>query len=459
MINETIHSLSFILAIFFLSIFFVILTLKSLNKKLKKRYLIINSTAIILLIFVWILSNSSSENIINHIRKLSLTNDRDSLYLALNIYHDNSGKIEKKEIGSELYSAVAYYYIRRNDSDTKYCLDSAFFYYCLLFDNFDYSRISQKDKMNFKIACILPLYKKTLAESDYPKALFYLESAYKFIPEKTCNLDITSDSLSNLIKEIKTKVEVNNLSKTYILSIAINEYSYNHTYKELKKLINPISDSDSIISVLISKYQNFKKEYCNVFRLYNSNATLDSIEYYFKKMIKQIDNNDVLVLILNGHGYNDNLFLYESGFVPYDGRLDKSYTLLSYQRLLRFIESINSYVTFAIIDACYSGSIMNEEGRNNFKENEPRGRWILTSGRGNELSEDYTGKSNGPLASIIIDYLKKVKDSVDLNKLGMDIIDKFNKDLPLKQKPIFESIKSIGHYNGRYYLKRNKNYR
>lgn len=181
----------------------------------------------------------------------------------------------------------------------------------------------------------------------------------------------------------------------YLFIIGINDYQY------WPKLYNAVSDVNSLVGVLMSRY-NFKFE--NITVIKNEQATRSNIYKGLRSLIEKIKPTDNLVLYYSGHGYFDEL-LSEGYWVPVDARKGNTGDYLSNSDILKIVKNINSQHTFLIADACFSGSLFGDTKRG-YAENveKYRSRWGLASGR-LEVVSDGTEGTNSPFASMLIKYL------------------------------------------------------
>jgi uncharacterized caspase-like protein len=186
--------------------------------------------------------------------------------------------------------------------------------------------------------------------------------------------------------------------KNYLFAIAIDRYKY---YPSLN---NAVKDVEEIIRILTELYQ-FEKE--DVFKLFNEEATEDSIDEKFLELVDKVKEEDNLLVFYSGHGYyRENVK--EGYWIPSDGRKDKVSDYITNANLIRYVQNIKSHHLLMVVDSCFSGALVEKLRGNNTSEKLPSRR-VFASGRTETVSDGLPGQ-NSPFAKAIIDTLKAYSD-------------------------------------------------
>ncbi len=173
----------------------------------------------------------------------------------------------------------------------------------------------------------------------------------------------------------------------------------NEDYDFLNNLNEPIDDAIELKKVLLENY-SFEEE--NIFLL--KNATRNEILDMFDDLVKQVGEDDNLLIFYAGHGYWDKSLGKEGeGFwLPTDAKPDKRSNWISNASLTNYIGGIKSKHTLLLSDACFSGGIFRSvsnisENKSIYKLYDLPSRKAMTSGTLNEV----------PDHSVFIEYLIK----------------------------------------------------
>jgi hypothetical protein len=134
----------------------------------------------------------------------------------------------------------------------------------------------------------------------------------------------------------------------YALLIGIEDYDY------LNSLNEPVDDAIELKKVLTNNY-SFEEE--NIFFL--KNATRNEILDMLDNLVKQVREDDNLLIFYAGHGYWDKSLGKEGeGFwLPKDAKIDKRSNWISNSSLTNYLGGIKSKHTLLLSDACFSGGI------------------------------------------------------------------------------------------------------
>jgi len=251
---------------------------------------------------------------------------------------------------------------------------------------------------------------------------------------------LTSISLKTESRSLPPKLPVlkpyiknnpkNYVKKSYIISIAINEYSD----PQFSNLISPVNDSEKLISTLE------KKGFTVFIRLYNKLATYENICKSFDDIAK-IQAGRIIVYF-GCHGFLEKVMINDkcSVKIPY---FALSHTKKSLPRstafpmeTIKFLsKSLSCKHQCFIIDACYAGSILHQY-RSNLATDLllRRSCTALCSSSQNQVSLD---DNNG---SILISEFTHILNSYVFN----DDYVTLNFLVDLLQKKVYEKSSAIG---------------
>ncbi|WP_456461652.1 caspase family protein [Reichenbachiella sp.] len=228
-------------------------------------------------------------------------------------------------------------------------------------------------------------------------------------------------------------------AKNYLLVVGINKYQH------WPQLYNAVKDANDVVSTLMSLY-NF--EFSNVKLITDEMATRANIYKVLREYVNLVGPKDNFMIYYSGHGHFDEL-LNEGYWVPVDARLNSNGDYLSNSDISKIIGSVNSQHTFLVADACYSGSLFNEQSRG-YAENVEKfkSRWGLASGRLETVSDGALGK-NSPFARNFINYLKtNEKDKVTVSEIVQYV--KVQVSEVSDQTPIGNPLKGVGDEGGEF---------
>lgn len=228
-------------------------------------------------------------------------------------------------------------------------------------------------------------------------------------------------------------------AKNYLLVIGINKYEY------WPQLYNAVKDANDVAKTLDAMY-NF--EATNTTILTDEQATRSNIYKTLRSYVNMVGPKDNFLIYYSGHGYFDEL-LNEGYWVPVDARVNSNGDYLSNSDITKIIGNINSQHTFLVADACFSGSLFNEQSRG-YAENVEKfkSRWGLASGRLEAVSDGGVG-SNSPFTSSFIEYLKtNKKDKVAVSELVQYV--KIQVAEVSNQTPIGNPLKGVGDEGGEF---------
>ena len=223
------------------------------------------------------------------------------------------------------------------------------------------------------------------------------------------------DFTSRDLKRKNGKPLVPQKRNNYILAIAIDRYEF------CPKLNNAVYDVEAFIKLLIERYDVNES---NINFLKDSEATKRKIEQAFHQLIKLITPQDNLIIYFSGHGHFDN----RSGgyWIPVEANNGEDHLVdyLPNNTVKNFIDKINSFHTFLIVDSCFSGTFF--EGNSKSIENRldtEQSRWALTSGRNEIVSDGVPGK-HSPFANALLNVLRKANQDLIIPNLCYSVVEK-----------------------------------
>ena len=228
-------------------------------------------------------------------------------------------------------------------------------------------------------------------------------------------------------------------ANNYLFVVGINEYDY------WPSLNNAVKDANDVVGTLMGMYDF---EFSNVTLIKDEQATRNNIYKGLRSLIERITPKDNLLVYFSGHGFYDEL-LSEGYWIPVDAKINNSGDYLSNSDILKILGNIDSQHTFLVADACFSGSLFNEQKRGYADNVEQfRSRWGLASGR-LEVVSDGTQGQNSPFAANFIKFLKEnPKDKVAVSELVQYV--KIQVSEVSDQTPIGNPLKGAGDEGGEF---------
>jgi formylglycine-generating enzyme required for sulfatase activity/ribosomal protein L7/L12 len=229
----------------------------------------------------------------------------------------------------------------------------------------------------------------------------------------------------------------------HLLAIGINDYVH------CPSLNNAVKDIADFVALMHDKY-DFSKEYTR--HLYNEQATQDRILEEFKRLVKEVQPQDTVLIYFSGHGESDDIL--EEGFwIPVEAERGKENHYIRNSTIQKVLLKINSFHTFLIVDSCYSGTLF-LDGKGKFVSDsyDFPSRWGLTSGR-NTIVNDGKAGTNSPFAAALLDTLRRLDKPMNVSAL-CDIIKQTVPATTNKlQKPIGDPLSIEGHKGGQFIFK------
>ncbi len=228
--------------------------------------------------------------------------------------------------------------------------------------------------------------------------------------------------------------------RRYLFAIAINDYPAASGYEQLS---NPILDCSKLTKVLKDKY-GFEEI---LPPLTNENATR-------KEILKSLSNlelqaGDTLIVLFSGHGTE---FGMEGHWAAFDSESGDEFTHVSASDVSKCLDKqVDARHIFLIVDCCFPDGIFKNNYVSRFPLNaqdDSRSRLALVSGRNTPVPEGNPGE-HSPFAKALIGILEKYTSPLNVNKLLMELRDKFK---GTGQVPTLDSLKLAAHEGGDFEL-------
>lgn len=225
----------------------------------------------------------------------------------------------------------------------------------------------------------------------------------------------------------------------HLLVIAIDEYLY------CPKLSNCVKDAKDFAHLLWERYQ-FEK--ADTYFLLDGEATRRNILNTIRDLRTKVKETDSLVIYYSGHGQTVDDVGY---WVPADAAADNEVDFVSTLELKTRLDVINSFHTFLIADACFSGSLFLSFRDTPMAAGEnKRSRWGLAASHSREKALDGTPGENSPFAERLLKNLRNNTESLGIQKLAGRLIDEVHVTSERKQTPVFKPLNVKGDDSGQF---------
>lgn len=225
----------------------------------------------------------------------------------------------------------------------------------------------------------------------------------------------------------------------HLLVIAIDDYLYS------PKLSNCVKDAKDFAHLLWERYQ-FEK--ADTYFLLDGEATRRNILNTIRDLRTKVKETDSLVIYYSGHGQTVDDVGY---WVPADAAADNEVDFVSTLELKPRLDAINSFHTFLIADACFSGSLFLSFKDTPMAAGEnKRSRWGLAASHSREKALDGTPGENSPFAERLLKNLRNNTESLGIQKLAGRLIDEVHVTSERKQTPVFKPLNVRGDDSGQF---------
>ncbi len=186
--------------------------------------------------------------------------------------------------------------------------------------------------------------------------------------------------------------------KNYLFILSIDNYEH------WKPLHNAVKDAKSLKEILMNKYL-FEDD--NLFELYDKDATIENIRNELIKIKNEITPKDNLIIYYAGHGDYDPEFD-EGSWVPVDAREGVKSDYIGNSVLLEYLSKLESFHTFLIADACFSGSLFIADNKLSYEPGNDKlaSKWAFSSGNLEFVADGQIGE-HSPFATYLIESFKE----------------------------------------------------
>lgn len=232
------------------------------------------------------------------------------------------------------------------------------------------------------------------------------------------------------------------LLTNHLLVIGINAYQ-----NGIPPLNNAVSDARAFERLLTTKYAFDPK---HVIPLYDKAATLGNIIQSFDRLSSTLGKTDNLIVYFSGHG---ELINNRGYWIPVDAQLHHRHTYLSNHQVRDFFSDLNTHHALGIIDACFSGSLM--QVRSLKEEKTPRyygipSRWVMTSGQVEPVPDGLPGH-HSPFAKSLLTQLEyNTSPYLNIQHLWVNMREGIISNSA--QTPACEPLRNAGHQGGEYFF-------
>jgi hypothetical protein len=241
----------------------------------------------------------------------------------------------------------------------------------------------------------------------------------------------------NIIRRDFDAADYNFSSKNILFAIGVDKYT---SWPELN---NATSDAQNLKNTLLN-YYNFSEE--NIIDIYDTLASKKRIIDAFKQLIEKTKANDNVIIYFSGHGYFDPV-LGEGYWIPYNAQKGNEGDYLPNSFILQLIRKLEAKHVVLLADACFSGSLFNENSRG-YNENvsQYKSRWGLTSGR-LELVSDGSKGTQSPFNKYLVKFLVEAKET---EFPFSDLVQYVKKNVANEsdQIPVGNPLKNVGDEGG-----------
>ena len=224
----------------------------------------------------------------------------------------------------------------------------------------------------------------------------------------------------------------------HLLVIAIDEYEH------CPVLQNCFKDAAGFIEVLKERY-NFSDEH--ILTLYNSEATRANIHARLKELKKRVKPQDSLIIFFSGHGETEDNVGY---WVPVEAHPTREWEFVSTNDIKSRLDAINSFHTFVIVDACFSGALFASYRSVKAGNETKRSRLGLAASHTRERALDGTAGENSPFSTLLLKKLWENTGILSAHKLAAELIEEVHAKTRGRQTPVFKPLDVKGDDAGQY---------
>ncbi|MCB9054185.1 MAG: caspase family protein, partial [Lewinellaceae bacterium] len=224
----------------------------------------------------------------------------------------------------------------------------------------------------------------------------------------------------------------------HLLVIAIDEYEH------CPVLNNCLQDALGFIEILKERY-DFSDEH--ILTLYNKEATRANIHARLKELKKRVQPEDSLLIYFSGHGETEDNVGY---WVPVEAHPDREWEFVSTNDIKSRLDAINSFHTFVIVDACFSGALFASYRSVKAGNENRRSRLGLAASHSRERALDGTAGENSPFSQNLLRKLRENTGLLSAHKLAAELIEEVHAATRGKQTPVFKPLDVKGDDSGQF---------
>jgi hypothetical protein len=230
------------------------------------------------------------------------------------------------------------------------------------------------------------------------------------------------------------------MNQNFLLNIAINKYDKG----VFSPLNNAVQDATRLEKILIEKYGfELVQE-----SLFNENANRKNIIESINSLASTLTEDDNLIIHFAGHGSIHPKT--KKGFwIPQDASNSIS-DYIPNSTIVDSISGIDAKHILLILDSCFSGTFLAQTraaaGFHYLKLNESKSRFVLSSGRHEEVSDGQPG-AGSPFSIILNEFLEK-NSSKPFSVTELATAVSKGTGSITRQQPIFAHIEGVGHQDG-----------
>ena len=119
--------------------------------------------------------------------------------------------------------------------------------------------------------------------------------------------------------------------------------------------------------------------------------------------------------------------------------------------MLRRLDAIDSFHTFAVVDACFSGALFTTYKSVTPGYENKRSRWGLAASHSRERALDGTARENSPFAATLLHQLRGSRDNLPVQDLAAAVIRQVEQATQGRQLPTDEEWKALAMKFGGYH--------
>lgn len=241
---------------------------------------------------------------------------------------------------------------------------------------------------------------------------------YTIASRNSFKLDLGDLKLADLPKQDLpppvTPAQTPAKGRLYVVSIGVSNY---REMKSFPKLQFAQIDAQALTDVLKQQTDLFKEVVHEV--LTNEKATALQVRMQLRNLKQKVTKNDVVALVLAGHGLMDKGTYY---FCPHDAKLkDLRNTGISCQELQKITSDLTAASVFVMLDSCYSGGITKQFAAAGFNKQIERygqsGVVVFAATKDSDASQESPEWGHGALTKAFLDTIEDTQSDSNRDSL------------------------------------------